>query len=133
MVGKKKETDKPKRKPRTKYYYVAALYNTFRMIDDVKVSGTSSISWTSATSCEETPKGFPAWWEMVEYVKKLSERRGEEYIEGSFFIIEFVRLTKDEFELFHAKEHKPKINPNELSTSFMLTDKGNILDISDDA
>ena len=78
---------------RKKYTYVTSLYN---YIDkDGKEKAASMVSLCVA---DGEPSSIPTTGRFIKSARQTCEKRGVEYIEDSFVIINIIHLTKAEYE-----------------------------------
>lgn len=76
-----------------KYYYIAGMYNVEKG-DKVATVSTSCFCVTN----DDNPSGIPTMGYLVKSAKKFAKSKGEKYIEGSFYIVSIIKLTKEQYE-----------------------------------
>ena len=85
---------------RNTYFYIAGAYNAIN--DGQKVNHYIGISYK--TDMERNPSGIPTMGTMEGLCRRLAGRRGSKYMEGSFAILNIMRLTKRQFERLQSGE-----------------------------
>ncbi len=90
----KEKAKKTRKVKKERYHYVSCMYGIIKK-DGAKA--TNSTSFLCSTEENETPAGIPTMGFMIKRCRKHAESCGDQYIDGSFFILSIIELTREQY------------------------------------
>lgn len=88
-------------KKKARYHYISGMYNITK---DGEKKETNSTSFVCATNENDNPSGIPTMGYMTKCCRKHAEKSGYEYVEGSFFILSIIELTKEQYDALQSTD-----------------------------
>ena len=79
---------------RNTYCYIAGTYNAIK--GGLKVNNYTGVCYKA--DMESNPSGIPTMGTMEGLCRRVAARLGSKYIEGTFVILNVMRLTKRQYE-----------------------------------
>ena len=80
---------------KSQYHYISGLYN---IVKKNGKKGSLSTSFICSADKETNPSGIPTMGFMVKSCRKYAEKKGGQYVDGSFFIMSIIKLTKEQYD-----------------------------------
>ena len=88
-------------KKKTKYHYISGLYNIEK---EEGKKESNSASFLCKTDENDNPSGIPTMGYMTKCCRKHAEESGCKYVDGSFFILSIIELTKEQYDALQSTD-----------------------------